>query len=529
MEIPNTADKDPLQTCDVLVVGGGVGGLCAGAFLAKAGLGVQVLEAQRRPGGCLAGFDRGAYRFDTAIHWLNFFGSGGVVRHLLEHVGGPFFPTPPPRVVRRYVFGDSEYRLTREPDELKERLIRDFPNRRGGLTAFFEAARKVGDAFAVFGNRMRASSTMGLGRKLAAGVRMGLEARPLWKYSGLEAEDALQRLFGTPELGRLFCSEKQLISCLMPVGWAYSDNYHLPPPGGSRRIVEFLLEALEKNGARVVTQTPVTRIERTGDQFEVTFATRDGKSGRARCRYVVYAADLFKLYDEILAPGSVSAKRREALGRADLYDSAVTVSVGLDAPAESFGFDDGLTLLADPGYERSAYHSGDPKKTVLSVLAPSVADPSLCPPGKGTLTVFAQTGFDRAKRWNADAGARDERYRDYKQAYADILIDRVERTLAAGLSGRIEVIDVATPATYRRYTGNTGGTMMGQRPTKKNICARVAGYKGPHENLFIAGHWAEYGGGIPAVVRAGANVGALILKKESRSAFDELVLALEGV
>lgn len=529
MKIPNKIDIEPSPSCDVVVVGGGVGGLCAAGFLAKAGLSVQVFETRQRLGGCLVGFDRGAYCFDTAIHWLNFFGAGGVVRHLLEHLGGPFPPTAAPRVLRRYVYGDSEYRLTCEPDVLKERLIGDFPHRRHGLEAFFDAARRVGAAFAFFGNRMRAPSTMGLGRKIATGARVGLKARPLWKYSGIKAEDGLERVFETPELGRLFPSEEQLISCLMPVGWAYSGNYQLPPSGGSRRIVDFLSKALDDYGARVFTQSPVTRVERAGGCLEVTASGPAGQKATVRSRYVVYAADLFRLYDEILPQTGAVKKRRDALKKADIYDSAVTVSLGLDAPAESFGFDDGLVLLADPGHERAAYRSGDPKSSVLSVFAPSVADPSLCAPGKGTLTIFAQAGIDVAERWHTGDGLkRASSYRDHKQAFADILIDRVEKRLAPGLRGHLDVLDVATPVTYERYTGNTGGTMMGQRPTKKNIYARVAGYNGPLENLFIAGHWAEYGGGIPAVVRAGANVGALILKKENRAAFDDLVLALAG-
>ena len=54
-----------LQDLNVVVVGAGVGGLAAGALLARKGAMVTVLEAQDYPGGCAATFDRDGYRFDA--------------------------------------------------------------------------------------------------------------------------------------------------------------------------------------------------------------------------------------------------------------------------------------------------------------------------------------------------------------------------------------------------------------------------------------------------------------------------------
>ena len=38
--------------------------------------------------------------------------------------------------------------------------------------------------------------------------------------------------------------------------------------------------------------------------------------------------------------------------------------------------------------------------------------------------------------------------------------------------------------------------MMGQKPGKENMKAKVASYNTPIENLFLSGHWADFGGGI---------------------------------
>ena len=55
---------------DVVVIGSGLGGLTAGAMLAKDGRRVLVVERYTRPGGYAHSFSRGGDIFDSAIHLL---------------------------------------------------------------------------------------------------------------------------------------------------------------------------------------------------------------------------------------------------------------------------------------------------------------------------------------------------------------------------------------------------------------------------------------------------------------------------
>ena len=64
-----------MKDYDVVVVGGGLGGLSAAAFLAKEGKKVLLLERQNVPGGYATSFLRGRFEFEISLHELSGWGA----------------------------------------------------------------------------------------------------------------------------------------------------------------------------------------------------------------------------------------------------------------------------------------------------------------------------------------------------------------------------------------------------------------------------------------------------------------------
>lgn len=522
---------------DVVIIGAGVSGLTSAALLGRAGLSVAVLEMDARPGGYLAGFRRKDYRFDSAIHWLNQCGPKGFVHRIFGAIGTDFPETKDQVNIRRFITQDIDFLLTNTPDDLRDELIREFPHEKKGLLRFFATAKKMAGAFANYSTNFRDMQTRNVFGKAYYGLKLakfGLTFVPHVFYGGEKGViKGLKKYFSDPKLLQIWAAEEDLLSCLIPIAWAYNKDYQLPPKGGGQVFPEWLEYVTKSLGNQIFYQTRVKRIVHQGDKATHILADHKGNELAFSADYFVAACDVETLYERIMDPELSDAGFLKKLKNAELYSSAVTLSIGLDCPAEELGFRDEMLLIVDATVKRSDHNAGDPHKSDLSVLAPTTRDKSMAPEGKGTLTIYAPAHFHQYNNWGIDYDengniVRGERYKEVKQEYANILIARVEKAMQTDIKSHIAYLDVATPITHYRYTGNKDGTMMGARPGKNNYQARIAHYKTPLKNVLLSGHWANLGGGVPIAVSTAANSSLLILKQSKPKIFSALGAYFDG-
>jgi phytoene desaturase len=107
------------------------------------------------------------------------------------------------------------------------------------------------------------------------------------------------------------------------------------------------------------------------------------------------------------------------------------------------------------------------------------------------------------------------RYEAEKKEIAIKVIDRLERWLP-GISGQVEVVDVSTPMTVERYTGNWQGLQEGWLITTDTIMIMGIGMEETLPgltNFYMAGQWVEPGGGVSAAATSGRRVIRMLCKK----------------
>lgn len=511
----------------MVVVGSGVSGLTAGALLARSGLGVCVVEEQPRPGGYLQGFSRRGFTFDTAVQWLNGMGPDALGGRLLAFLGGDAPRCPPLHRVRRYRGDSFDYVLTDEPDQLRDQLAGEFPSESAGVRRFFDDGRRLGVFLREIDRLMRTPDTMSAWGKASYG--MGMLRRFLSVRRSLRTPLApgLARYGDVEGMRRLFAGEEKLVSAMAPVAFAYEHDYFAAPAGGCQTLVAWLVGQIERGGGKLLLREAVDEVLLEGGRAAGVRCA----SGRAvSARFVLAACDVQRLYERMLPAGAVPERMLRKLDRADLYYSNFTLFLGLDCDPRRLGLGEEVVNLTRDELACEARNSGRPHETSLTVLAPSTRDATLAPPGKGTLTIHCPAWLAQREVWKAGPkNERGEEYQRAKEEFAKIVLERVDRCLAPGLTKHVELAESATPVTYWRYTANREGSIMGRQPTDRNIRARMAHYRTPVPGLFLGGHWSEYGGGVPLAIKSAANTSLLILQQTAPEAYAELRDVVDGV
>jgi hypothetical protein len=141
-------------------------------------------------------------------------------------------------------------------------------------------------------------------------------------------------------------------------------------------------------------------------------------------------------------------------------------------------------------------------------------DPSLAPEGKSVLVSLLEGDYDYWKGLYRDPA----RYGAEKEEVAESVIVGLEQRFP-GLRQDIEVVDVATPMTYERYTGNWQGSMEGWLLTTKTMGMMGRGMPKTLPGLdrfYMAGQWVEPGGGVPTAAMSGRRVIQTICKEDGR-------------
>jgi phytoene dehydrogenase-like protein len=140
-------------------------------------------------------------------------------------------------------------------------------------------------------------------------------------------------------------------------------------------------------------------------------------------------------------------------------------------------------------------------------------DPEAAPPGKSALTIFLESEYGF---WRSAASDR-EAYAAEKRACADLVIEAIERHVP-GSAAAVEVVDVSTPLTRERYTGNWRGAMQARRPDTSLVGALIQ--RGPRydhpslDGFWMAGQWVESWGGITTAAQSGRNAVRALCRKD---------------
>jgi prolycopene isomerase len=237
----------------VVVVGSGLGGLTAAAYLAKAGADVTVVEQHHKPGGYASSFVRGSGRFtfDVSLHQTA--ATSGASRRVIEELGlDESLERILPPTLGRILTSDLDLTLPQaDPEALIDVLSAPFPKERKGITGFVREMVRTAEETAALPDRLRLRDYFLFPRK----------QKTLWSIRNETLKDALLRYVGSAEAQAMLSflwgyyglppSKLSAFYYLVATGQYIKDGGYCVRPNSSA-LSNVLVEKIEAHRGRVI-------------------------------------------------------------------------------------------------------------------------------------------------------------------------------------------------------------------------------------------------------------------------------------
>jgi C-3',4' desaturase CrtD len=481
-----------------IVIGAGIGGLAAGALLARRGVQVTVLEARNYPGGCAATFSSGRYRFDAGATVGCGFHSGGPLDRLGRELGIAW-PVRSERLAWQYRHGD----LCLDLLSSRENIVARFPRSNAFWAEQSRLARTLwrlsadGLPWPLTG----AADVAGLAGRAVAALPDSARLLPLMQCT---ARDWLRKhqLHTDPEFMR-FIDAQLLISAQTTSRHANALNaaisLDLPVTGtwsvqgGIGTVSRLLAGSIERNGGAVLYNKKVIRLDSINREV-LGVETADGDALAADAVVANLTPESLALLDDFFPGGGSGALSSSAWSAFMLY-------LGVDSSLLEHAGADHIQIVAPEG------ELGECRS--LFVSASPASDTGRAPDGQRAVTVSSHT---RPQRWFDARRQGLLAYETLKQEYTDRALSLLREQLPEA-DGAICPVMAATPHSWELWTGRHRGLVGGYAQTS---LFDVQGPVTAYGNLFLVGDSIFPGQSLPGVVTGARRTVELLLKRANK-------------
>jgi phytoene dehydrogenase-like protein len=490
-----------------VIVGSGMAGLTAAAYLARDGCQVDVFEQADHIGGVTATLCREGFAWDLGPLMLEGFAPGEPAGKVLAEIGA----ADRVRLVRAdRGISFPDYRVFRPAEYLgpywrRERLKEIFPHEAHGIDRYYRFYDTVLDLMTM---ARQAEDTGPLG-SIILKLRMAARFQKVKEFQTWRAlqvmdhffrDDRLKALFlgiladmvvlpsefmglGVPAVNQETAFDSRLPANVSAVGPRVTFQYIA---GGCGNLVAAVADVIRENGGRLHSGAAVLRVLVDGGRAcGVELAS--GERREADLVLVTGAARdcFFKLVGRDLLPSDFAAKVDDV----PLMESVLMVHLGVDVDPSPF--QDAVLNYYYQTYDLAAgiartrngdYHEG---KDGFLIYIPSFHSPSMAPPGQHAITVYTIAPNKLQGGWEAR-----------RREMVDKLLDEAEKIIP-GLRQHAKVVVSLTPEDFAQRTYQLDHHSFG------GVCP-VMGKSGvPHrtpiDGLWVLGAQSETAGGVPNV------------------------------
>jgi len=483
---------------DLVVVGGGIGGLALAAMAQRKGLRTALCESHTHLGGCAGYFQRGSFTFDCGATALMGMASGEPIRALLDRVGLDFHALRTPEY--RMCLAADELIMTSESAGWESTIRRHFPDLGENAVRFWRIQEKIGKTmFAAAsglprlplrtpGDILHNLRTLGLGGTLSACTSL-VTVMDLLRILGLHRSPRFVALVAmllqdTAQAGPETVPLANAAACLQAYRFGLSR-----PVGGMQAFAEGLGQAFADCGGHLQTATIVDSVQKNNDS---TYRIKTRRGQLLETRQVAFNLPI-DLAARLLGNDLSKIPHQARLEkRSRARWSAFTAYAAIDA-----SFLEGQKALFHHVLHDPLKPIHDGNNVLISLSAPD--DEGYAPPGIRCATL--STHVD-PEDWH---GLSNEEYAAKKLEYAGRMQAALDRAFP-GFKQALKHIEFASPRSFARYTRRTLGRVGGPPVSRRsaNIMAVDPGALG--QGLWLVGDSVFPGQGTMAVVMCAMRV-----------------------
>lgn len=453
---------------DVIVIGGGLGGLECAHILSRSGKSVLVLEKGAQPGGCIQSYRRGGMSFDTGFHYVGGLGEGQSLHAAFKLLGLLRLPWKQlDRVFDQVTVGNRTFSFCQGYDAFVEALAADFPEEREGLKSYASLLRTV-EEHQLDGLNPSLSETL---------LPAGLFEKGAYQYLEETFHNAmLINVLGGTSLKMELCRESLPLFTFLHGNSSFIESSWRLKGDGSL-IADSLVNDIRAYGGEVVCHAEVQEL-----------IEKDGRLVQAICADgTVYEGDLFiSDVHPAVTCGWIrqSRKMRKAYRNriCNLENTFGMLTVSLVMKPQTLKYFNYNRYVYRHLDVWTFWQEGGPVGGILMTCR-------MPEDGEYTRQVDLLTPmvWDECGQWSdTRVGRRGDAYKEMKERRADECIALAE-TVAPGFREMVSARYISTPLTYRDYVSSPHGSAYGVRKDFRNPMQTVLSPRTPVPNLYLTG------------------------------------------
>lgn len=527
METKNILEKDRYDT---IVLGGGIAGLTATAYLAKAGQKVLLIEKNKECGGLVNTFCHNGFYFDSGVRALL---DAGIVFSMLRdlQIELEVVKSPVSLGIENEVLAIENQNSLSDYEDLLKKF---YPQSESEINTIIKIIRQImkemevlyGIENPVFKNLKRDLGFVFLKilpwfpKFLLTVWKIKHMNKPVEEYLKSILKDSSLRDIITQHFFKNTPSFFALSYFLLYLNYFY-------PKGGVGKLAEALQNKILTLGGKIKTETKIIKI------FPKNYLVQDEKKINYKYDNLIWAADLKTLYkisdltgfSEELKEKIYKTKERMLKGRGG--DSVFTLFLEVDEPLESFRQISYGHFFYTPSrkglgkthreelnnllknftkFNKSQIFTWLDKFTTLNtyeISIPGLKDTKMVPPGKTGVIISCLAEYDLFKKIQL-AGWLDEFVMELEKRILDVLIKTIYPMLKEKVITRFSF----NPLHIENRIGSSEGAITGwafqkNMPVCNNILNSHRSILTAIPSVYQAGQWVYSPAGVPMSILTG--------------------------